>query len=86
MPEEQPTDMFCRSNRQSIRFIMLLFCGGCCFLLAVIQLKRKGLPMHAEFTRARLAWHETCQRQNRLLLASCVLLPFYSKALLLACT
>eukprot|EP00971_Amphidinium_carterae_P099936 1976166-Amphidinium_carterae.1 len=86
MPTEQPTDMFCRSNRQSTSFIMLLFGGGCCFFLAVIQRKRKALPMTGEVARARLAWHETCQRQNRLVLASCVLLPFYSNALVLACT
>eukprot|EP00971_Amphidinium_carterae_P069574 1376943-Amphidinium_carterae.1 len=42
--------------------------------------------MYGEFARARLAWYETCQRQNRLMLVSCVLLPFYSNALLLACT
>eukprot|EP00971_Amphidinium_carterae_P136050 2695782-Amphidinium_carterae.1 len=86
MPEEQPTDMFCRSNRQSQKFILLLLCGGCCFVLAAIQLKRTALPMCGEFEHARLAWYETCQQQNRLVLTSCVLLPFYSKALLLACT
>eukprot|EP00971_Amphidinium_carterae_P156141 3095716-Amphidinium_carterae.1 len=42
--------------------------------------------MYGEFARARSAWYETCRQQNRLVLASCVLLPFYSKALLLACT
>eukprot|EP00971_Amphidinium_carterae_P019857 391211-Amphidinium_carterae.1 len=86
MPAEQPTDMFCRSNRQSQKFILLLFCGVCCFVLAAIQLKIKALPMYGDFARAKSAWHETCQQQNRLVLASCVLLPFYSKALLLACT
>eukprot|EP00971_Amphidinium_carterae_P214122 4249462-Amphidinium_carterae.1 len=86
MPTEQPTDMFCRSNRQGQRFILLLFCGVCCFILAAIQLKRKALPMDGEFARARSAWHETCHRQNRLVLASCVLLPFYSRALWLTCT
>eukprot|EP00971_Amphidinium_carterae_P104230 2064317-Amphidinium_carterae.1 len=86
MPTEQPTDMFCISNQQSTRFIMLLFCGGCCFVLAAIQLKREALPMYGDFARARSAWYETCQQQNRLVLATCVLLPFYSNALLLACT
>eukprot|EP00971_Amphidinium_carterae_P176356 3496449-Amphidinium_carterae.1 len=42
--------------------------------------------MYGGFARARSAWYETCQQQNRLILASCVLFPFYSKALLLACT
>eukprot|EP00971_Amphidinium_carterae_P081798 1618135-Amphidinium_carterae.1 len=86
MPTEQPTNMFCRSNRQSKNFIILLSCGGCCFVLAAIQLNRKVLPMYGEFALSRSAWYETCQQQNRLVLASCVLLPFYSKALLLACT
>eukprot|EP00971_Amphidinium_carterae_P305511 6071099-Amphidinium_carterae.2 len=86
MVEEQPTDMFCRSNRQSARFIMLLFCGGCGFVLAAIQLKRKALPMYGQFAIARSAWYETCQQQNRLVVASFVLLPFYSNALWLACT
>eukprot|EP00971_Amphidinium_carterae_P300404 5968781-Amphidinium_carterae.1 len=45
MPAEQPADMFCTSNQQSTRFIMLLFCGGCCFVLATFLLKRKALPM-----------------------------------------
>eukprot|EP00971_Amphidinium_carterae_P287321 5703625-Amphidinium_carterae.1 len=86
MPAEQPTGMFCRSNQQIKHFIMLLFCGGCCFVLAVIQPKRKALPMHGKFARARFAWYETCQQQNRLVLASCMLLPAYSNALWLACT
>eukprot|EP00971_Amphidinium_carterae_P302210 6004409-Amphidinium_carterae.1 len=85
MPTEQPTGMFCRSNRQGTRFIMLLFCGGCCFVLAAIQLKRKALPMYGEFARARSAWYETCRQQNRLVVASFALLPFYSNTLLLAC-
>eukprot|EP00971_Amphidinium_carterae_P315670 6274707-Amphidinium_carterae.1 len=42
--------------------------------------------MNALLAPAKLAWYETCQQQNRLLLASCVLLPFYSNALWLACT
>eukprot|EP00971_Amphidinium_carterae_P032777 645305-Amphidinium_carterae.1 len=66
MPAEQPTDMFCRSNRQSKQFIMLLYCGVCCFVVAAIKLKRKALPMHGAFARARSAWYETCQQQNRL--------------------
>eukprot|EP00971_Amphidinium_carterae_P169615 3360350-Amphidinium_carterae.1 len=41
--------------------------------------------MHGAVARARSAWYETCQQQNRLVLAPCVLLPFYSNALLLAC-
>eukprot|EP00971_Amphidinium_carterae_P074405 1470387-Amphidinium_carterae.2 len=64
MPTEQPTDMFCISNGQGKRFIMLLFCGGCCFVLAAIQLRRKALSMYGAFARARLAWYETCQQQN----------------------
>eukprot|EP00971_Amphidinium_carterae_P142172 2816203-Amphidinium_carterae.1 len=86
MPSEQPTDIFCRSNQQSTRFLMLLVSGGCCFALAAIQLKRKALPMHREFARARFAWYETCQQHNCLVMASCVPLPFYSSALFLACT
>eukprot|EP00971_Amphidinium_carterae_P042076 826465-Amphidinium_carterae.1 len=86
MPAEQPTDMFCRSNQQSTRFIMLLSCGCCCFVVAAIQLKRQVLPMYGEFACARLAWYETSQQQNRLVLASCVLLPFYSNSLWLMCT
>eukprot|EP00971_Amphidinium_carterae_P231063 4585462-Amphidinium_carterae.1 len=88
MPAEQPTDMFCRSNRQSTGFLMLLFCGGCCFVLVAIQLKRQALPMtlHGKFARARSAWYETCERQNRWVLASCALVPFYSNTLWLACT
>eukprot|EP00971_Amphidinium_carterae_P154610 3065926-Amphidinium_carterae.1 len=66
--------------------MMLLFCGGCCFVVAVIQVKGKAVPMNRELVLTRSAWYETCQRQNRLVLASCVLLPFYSNALLLACT
>eukprot|EP00971_Amphidinium_carterae_P204952 4067539-Amphidinium_carterae.1 len=34
---------------------------------------------------ARSAWYETCQRQNCLFVASCILLPMYSNMLLLAC-
>eukprot|EP00971_Amphidinium_carterae_P255833 5079511-Amphidinium_carterae.1 len=86
MPAEQPTQMFCASNQQSTHFIMLLFGGGCCFVLAAIQLERKAVLMYGDFALARSAWYETCQQQNRLVLASCVLLPFYSRALLLACT
>eukprot|EP00971_Amphidinium_carterae_P334297 6469482-Amphidinium_carterae.1 len=86
MPLEQPTGMFCRSNRQSKTFITLLFCGVCCFLLAVSQLKRKALPVYGDFALARSAWYETCQKQNCLVVASCVLLPFYSNGLWLACT
>eukprot|EP00971_Amphidinium_carterae_P143805 2849622-Amphidinium_carterae.1 len=85
MPTEQPTDMFCRSNGQGQRFIMLLFCGGCCFILAAFQLKTKALPMDGEFAHARSAWYETCQQQHRLVLAPCVLLPFYTNMLLFAC-
>eukprot|EP00971_Amphidinium_carterae_P276612 5489321-Amphidinium_carterae.1 len=86
MQTEQPTEMFCRSNWQGKQFILLL-CGGSSFLmLAVIQLKRKALPIRAEVALARSAWYETCQQQNRLALASCVLLPFYSNVLWLACT
>eukprot|EP00971_Amphidinium_carterae_P097560 1930436-Amphidinium_carterae.1 len=76
MPAEQPTGMFCRSDQQGTRFIMLLICSGCCFILVAIQLKIEALPMYGNFARARSAWYETCQRQNRLVLASCVLLPF----------
>eukprot|EP00971_Amphidinium_carterae_P330067 6462922-Amphidinium_carterae.1 len=86
MQAEQPTDMFCTSNRHGKRFITLLSCGGSCFVLAAIQLKRKAVPMHGKFARARAAWYETCQQQNRMVLASCVLLPLYSNALVLACT
>eukprot|EP00971_Amphidinium_carterae_P163370 3239327-Amphidinium_carterae.1 len=42
--------------------------------------------MYGKFARARLAWHETCQQQNHMVLTSCVLLLFYSNARLLACT
>eukprot|EP00971_Amphidinium_carterae_P064095 1269055-Amphidinium_carterae.1 len=55
-------------------------------MLAAIQLKRQTLPVDAKFARARSAWYETCQLQNRLSLASCVLLPIYSNMLKLACT
>eukprot|EP00971_Amphidinium_carterae_P048531 956551-Amphidinium_carterae.1 len=55
MPIEQPTDMFCVSNEQSKRFILLLFSGGCFFILAAIQLKRKVLPTRGKFARARSA-------------------------------
>eukprot|EP00971_Amphidinium_carterae_P200452 3977751-Amphidinium_carterae.1 len=41
--------------------------------------------MYGAFACARSAWYETCQQQNRLVLASCLLLPVYSNALLLAC-
>eukprot|EP00971_Amphidinium_carterae_P103697 2053167-Amphidinium_carterae.1 len=86
MPAERPTDMFCKSNRQSTHFIMLLYCGACCTVLAAIQLRGQALLMNGELARARSAWHETCQQQNRLVLASCVLLPFFSNSLWLACT
>eukprot|EP00971_Amphidinium_carterae_P348435 6490487-Amphidinium_carterae.1 len=87
MPAEQPTDMFCRSNRQGTSFVMLLFCGGCCFILAVMLLKKSALPVHGEIiAHARSAWYETCQQHKRLVLASCVILSFYSNSLLLACT
>eukprot|EP00971_Amphidinium_carterae_P031277 615988-Amphidinium_carterae.1 len=86
MPAEQPTEMFCRSNEQSTRFIMLLFSACFCFVLAVAMRKRMALPMCREVARAGSAWYETCQQQNRLLLASCVPLPFYSNSLWLACT
>eukprot|EP00971_Amphidinium_carterae_P146979 2912751-Amphidinium_carterae.1 len=86
MPTEQPTGMFCTSYRQGTRFIMLLFCGGCCFLLAASQVKKKALPMAEDIACARSAWYQTCQQQNCLVLASCMLLPFYSNAALLVCT
>eukprot|EP00971_Amphidinium_carterae_P054523 1074269-Amphidinium_carterae.1 len=41
--------------------------------------------MSRKFARARLAWYETRLQQNRFLLTSWVLIPFYSKALWLAC-
>eukprot|EP00971_Amphidinium_carterae_P128477 2544956-Amphidinium_carterae.1 len=79
MPAEQPTGMFCVSNHQSKRFIALLCCGGCCFLMAVVQAKKStNLPMDGRLQRARFAWYETCQKQKRMLLASCVLLPVYN--------
>eukprot|EP00971_Amphidinium_carterae_P259822 5155116-Amphidinium_carterae.1 len=78
--------MFCKSNRQSTHFLKLLLCGVCCFAFAAIQLKRKALPMKKKFARARSAWYETCQQHNRLVVASCVLLPLYSNTILLACT
>eukprot|EP00971_Amphidinium_carterae_P318908 6339317-Amphidinium_carterae.1 len=86
LPTEQPIDMFCTSNWHGKQFIMFLFCGGCCFILAASQLKRKAWSMHEKFARARLEWYETCQQQNRLVLTSCVLLPVYSSSLWLACT
>eukprot|EP00971_Amphidinium_carterae_P268834 5333126-Amphidinium_carterae.1 len=42
--------------------------------------------MAEDIARARSAWYQTCQQQNCLVLASCMLLPFYSNALWLACT
>eukprot|EP00971_Amphidinium_carterae_P318417 6329031-Amphidinium_carterae.1 len=42
--------------------------------------------MSGQIPRARSAWYETCQQQNRMVVASCVLLPLYINALLLACT
>eukprot|EP00971_Amphidinium_carterae_P289010 5738689-Amphidinium_carterae.2 len=42
--------------------------------------------MNGFLAPAKLAWYETCQQQTRLFFASCVLLPFYSNALWLACT
>eukprot|EP00971_Amphidinium_carterae_P250430 4971690-Amphidinium_carterae.1 len=64
----------------------LLSCGGCIFLLsAILQLTRQTLPMYGKFARARSAWYETCQQQNRLLLASCVIIPSYGNMLLRAC-
>eukprot|EP00971_Amphidinium_carterae_P344613 6485105-Amphidinium_carterae.1 len=64
---------------------MLLVCGGIFLSFAALQLTRKTLPMYGKLARARSAWCETCQQQNRLLLASCVLLPSYGNMLLLAC-
>eukprot|EP00971_Amphidinium_carterae_P223870 4442217-Amphidinium_carterae.1 len=86
MPAEQPTQMFCMSNRQSTHFIILLFSGGCCFFLAMSLGKRKNFPMQGVLARGRSAWYETCKQQNCLALVSCVLLPAYSNALWLACT
>eukprot|EP00971_Amphidinium_carterae_P253560 5034152-Amphidinium_carterae.1 len=51
-----------------------------------MQLKRGTSPMYGEFVHARAAWYETCQQQNRLVVAACFLLPVYSRMLLLACT
>eukprot|EP00971_Amphidinium_carterae_P067601 1338694-Amphidinium_carterae.1 len=64
MPAEQPSDMFCVSNREGKRFALLLCCGGCVFMLAVIQLKKQNFPMYGKFARAMAAWCETCQQQN----------------------
>eukprot|EP00971_Amphidinium_carterae_P006611 130259-Amphidinium_carterae.1 len=78
--------MFCVSNRQIRDFILLLFGGGCLFMLAAIQLQMITLPMHGKSAQAKSAWYETCQQQKRLLVASCVALPLYSSMLLLVCT
>eukprot|EP00971_Amphidinium_carterae_P032460 639342-Amphidinium_carterae.1 len=86
MPAEQPTNMFCVSNRRGKCFMLLLLGGGSVFMLTAIPLKGKTLPMHGEFVRARAAWYETCQQQNRLSVAACFLLPVYSKMLSIACT
>eukprot|EP00971_Amphidinium_carterae_P267037 5296796-Amphidinium_carterae.1 len=45
-----------------------------------------NLPIYGQLARARSAWYETCQQQNRLVLASLLLLPLYNNMLLLACT
>eukprot|EP00971_Amphidinium_carterae_P191716 3804075-Amphidinium_carterae.1 len=86
MPAEQPTDMFCVSNQQGKRFMILLSCGACVFILAATQLNCTTLCMTGKLARARAAWYETCKQQNCLLSASCALLPLYSNMLLLACT
>eukprot|EP00971_Amphidinium_carterae_P335822 6471871-Amphidinium_carterae.1 len=65
---------------------MLLLCGACCFLPAVINLKPTTLPVYGKFALARSAWYETCQQLNCVALASFVLLPLYSNTLLPACT
>eukprot|EP00971_Amphidinium_carterae_P151813 3009109-Amphidinium_carterae.1 len=84
---ERPSDMFCVSNQQGKGFILLLVCGGCFFLLsAVLLLTRQASPIDGKFALARSAWYDTCQQQNRLLLASCILLPSYSNMPLLVCT
>eukprot|EP00971_Amphidinium_carterae_P289374 5745411-Amphidinium_carterae.1 len=66
MPAEQPTEMFCVSNRKSKHFIMILLGGGCFFMFSAIamQLERRAVPMYGEYARARAAWYETCQQQN----------------------
>eukprot|EP00971_Amphidinium_carterae_P191664 3803222-Amphidinium_carterae.1 len=64
---------------------MLLVAGGSFFSLAVIKRKRQTLPMYGSYAWAKSVWYETCQQQRIMFLASCVLLPLYSRMLPLAC-
>eukprot|EP00971_Amphidinium_carterae_P153325 3039732-Amphidinium_carterae.1 len=52
---EQPSDMFCVSNEQAKRFIMLFVCGACVFCLMGLTLKSTAHVMLGRFARARSA-------------------------------
>eukprot|EP00971_Amphidinium_carterae_P333923 6468947-Amphidinium_carterae.1 len=80
---EQPSDMFCVSNEQGKRSIVLLTCGVCLLCLAAFKLKRSTPLMLA---RAKSAWYEASQQHCCLVVASCCLLPTYNNLLWLACT
>eukprot|EP00971_Amphidinium_carterae_P242346 4811959-Amphidinium_carterae.1 len=96
---EQPSDMFCVSNQQSMQLVKLLLYGTC-FLTAVCIIcfsvrhpcteveALQGLHQtcdHRRFVRARSAWYETSQHLALFAWTACALLPLYSNMIPLAC-
>eukprot|EP00971_Amphidinium_carterae_P271997 5398091-Amphidinium_carterae.1 len=88
---EQPSDMFCVSNKQGKQFIILLMCGACLFCLTLLFLKLELAShvnvdrVHGCFAPARSAWYEASQQQDLLFVASGVVFPLYSHMVLRAC-
>eukprot|EP00971_Amphidinium_carterae_P260379 5166010-Amphidinium_carterae.1 len=78
--------MFLVSNGQGKMFVMMSFGCACIFCLATFRLKSGNRAMHGRFARAKSAWIETSQRQNVVLMASCVSALVYKNMLSLACT
>eukprot|EP00971_Amphidinium_carterae_P343677 6483589-Amphidinium_carterae.1 len=52
MAAEQPADMFCVSEEQGKKFVMMLLGSACIFCLATLRLKSVARLMYGRFARA----------------------------------
>eukprot|EP00971_Amphidinium_carterae_P269597 5348200-Amphidinium_carterae.1 len=78
--------MFLVSEGPAKHFVMVFLGCACIFCLATLRLKSANPAMHGRFARAKSAWNETSQRQNAILMASCVSALSYNNIQFLACT
>eukprot|EP00971_Amphidinium_carterae_P096587 1911681-Amphidinium_carterae.1 len=83
---EQPAGMFLVSEGPAKHFVMVFLGCACIFCLATFRLKSANEVMYGRFARAKSAWNETSQRQNVVLMASCVSALLYNNMQSLACT